>query len=299
MKTILIISPHLDDAVLSCGATIASLSAQAYHIVVATVFTHSGDNTDKATLYHTRRKQDEQALGQLGATGVHMGYTDAPFRNNAWNSFSTLLFHHHTPHHQTQLVQDIATAIQTLIHQLQPQAVWYPLGIGGHIDHQLVWQSSLLLSHLPLQQVYYEERPYAMVPGWSPIRWHSTGGLAETYTTDASPLYQPLTDIPLPFISNYITDDADKQAGTAAWDMEWQSLPALPASVTQWKRNNQLFTQRPSYVPALCFQQQCKAIACYTTEWPALFGPQEQHITQTLSQNIYNHQYCEQYWYKN
>ncbi|GGH58569.1 LmbE family N-acetylglucosaminyl deacetylase [Filimonas zeae] len=299
MKTILIISPHLDDAVLSCGATIAALHTQGHHITTATVFTHPGTATDKHTHYSQRRQQDEQALALLGAACIHLGFVDAPFRHTTWNSFSTLLFHHHTPPHQLQLVQDIAAAINTLIQQLQPHEVWYPLGVGGHIDHHLVWHSSTLLNHLPTQHVFYEECPYAMVPGWAAIRWNSIGAKAITYGTDTPVPYSPLTQIPLPFIHNYITNAHDKQASLAAFNKEWQAQPPQPFTVTQWQLNGRLYTQSPSCVPTTFFQQQCKAIACYTTEWPALFGPQEQHIAETLSQNIHNHQYCGQYWYKN
>jgi LmbE family N-acetylglucosaminyl deacetylase len=299
MKTILIISPHPDDAVLSCGASIAALCAKGCNVVTATVFTHPGNAVNKAAHYTERRAQDQQALRMLGAGCIHMGFTDAPFRNHTWNNFSTLLFHHHTPPHQLPLVQDIAAAIHRLIQEWQPQEVWYPLGAGGHIDHQLVWHSSKLLSHLPQQQVYYEERPYAMVPGWAAIRWHSTGATARQYTAGNAPGYSLITAIPLAFIGNYIADEQDRQASITAWNNEWQLLPRFPGTVTQWQQQEQLFTQQPVHTSVIHFQQQCQAIACYATEWPALFGPQQQHIHTALSQNIHNHQYCEQYWYKN
>lgn len=299
MKTILIISPHLDDAVLSCGATIAALAAQGCHIVTATVFTQPGSNTPMINQYIIRQEQDEQALHLLGATCIHLGYTDAPFRNSQWNSFSTLLFHHHTPPGQLQLVQQIAAAIQELIQSLQPEEVWFPLGTGGHIDHQLVWHSSHLLSHFTQQKVYYEECPYAMVPGWPAIRWHYTGATPLASASSPPLHYAALTDISLAFIDNYITNDEDKAASLQAWNNEWCTLPHLPETITRWQYHNEQFICRPFFAEHAYFQQLCKAIACYTTEWPALFGPLQENIATTLSQNIHNHQYCEKYWYKN
>ena len=71
--TALVVSPHLDDAVLSLSAWLASRS-RLERVVVATVFSE-GDAD-----YPTRRAEDVAALSLLGAEPLHLGLLDAPER---------------------------------------------------------------------------------------------------------------------------------------------------------------------------------------------------------------------------
>ena len=90
----LFLSPHLDDAVLSCGGQIALLTGQGNSVHVVTVF--AGDPpksglSDFAIFLHRewggdrdpfvrRRTEDEQALRLLGASFTHLAHLDAIYR---------------------------------------------------------------------------------------------------------------------------------------------------------------------------------------------------------------------------
>src|SRR5580692_7468527 len=63
-----IMSPHLDDAVLSCGALPARLQLRAIGV------------TDADDFYEQRRAEDAKVVAEIGAVVVHLGLRDAMFR---------------------------------------------------------------------------------------------------------------------------------------------------------------------------------------------------------------------------
>ncbi|MDA8391968.1 MAG: PIG-L family deacetylase [Actinomycetota bacterium] len=93
---VLAVSPHLDDAVLSAGATLAALVAAGRPVTVLTVF--AGDPgpalSPVAERHHARcglgvdaverrRAEDRAALTRLGADPRHGALADAVYRRRA------------------------------------------------------------------------------------------------------------------------------------------------------------------------------------------------------------------------
>ena len=92
----LFFSPHLDDAVLSCGGLIGQLANQKKKVLVVTIFTAgqelapmSQDATqftrqskakNATTLFRTRKSEDRKALSLLDADFLHLEYIDALWR---------------------------------------------------------------------------------------------------------------------------------------------------------------------------------------------------------------------------
>ncbi|HTX27840.1 MAG TPA: PIG-L family deacetylase [Streptosporangiaceae bacterium] len=91
------LSPHLDDAVLSCGALLTYAVSRTC-VTVVTFFTepgqapyptsarrylHQAGEGDADAVYSSLRAQDRAALEPLGITCVHAGLTDALFRRHA------------------------------------------------------------------------------------------------------------------------------------------------------------------------------------------------------------------------
>src|SRR5215210_1951516 len=87
-------SPHLDDAVLSCGDVLAYLSGKT-PVTVATVFTNASEKPysfsarrfltkcgekDAATLFSKRRREDEAVLKKIGVRYTHCGEIDGTWR---------------------------------------------------------------------------------------------------------------------------------------------------------------------------------------------------------------------------
>lgn len=259
MSPLLIISPHLDDAVLSCGARIYDTVQSGRKVVVATCFTDGGPSME--TLYIQRRADDELAVRSLGAERVLLGFCDAPFRNSRYHNFSTILFHHDLPDDERPLVSEISEAVQSLAEEYGSSEIIFPLGIGGHIDHHLVWESSKFFGDGKFSVSYYEDLPYALVPGWSEVRRSEIGfGCGPVVCV-------PLETLPYPFVKNYMGSEDDLRASIMKYEAGFERC---------YERNEKNFI-RNLYTSA-ALSMKCEAIGAYSTEWPVLFGEDRMDI---------------------
>lgn len=178
-------SPHLDDAVLSAGAHIASLTAQRKRVLVATVFTQAGSvhlsgdaqvfleksgGRTAPELFADRKQEDMDALRILGADYVHLDYVDALFRTkeNAQTApsssrqlYPTLdaVFSAQIHPHDQQLLAQLGDECARLHQCLKKGGTFFAaLGIGGHIDHVLCYMA---VQHIPTRDlVFWEDVPY-------------------------------------------------------------------------------------------------------------------------------------------
>src|SRR5258708_6346967 len=96
------LSPHLDDAVLSCGTLLEQLAGKV-DITVVNIFTNahakpytlsakrflqlSDSYTDANDLYKERAKEDALLLNNLNIKSVNIGLEDAIFRRKSHKSF--------------------------------------------------------------------------------------------------------------------------------------------------------------------------------------------------------------------
>ena len=144
-RTALALSPHLDDAVFSCGGTLHRLAQRGWRVVVATMFTQSvADPTgfaldcqlDKGLAadvdyMELRRREDETALSILAsAPPRHLPFREAPHRGygSAQELFGPLST-------ADDVAPRLVAAIQALIAEERPDLVLAPQAIGGHVDH--------------------------------------------------------------------------------------------------------------------------------------------------------------------
>jgi LmbE family N-acetylglucosaminyl deacetylase len=136
--TTLVISPHLDDAVLSLGGSIAAWVRAGERVVVATVYT-AGPPLDEISPdmrrfadYAARRTEDTAACAILGCETRWLDQIERAFRRpflTSWAFFAT-------PPDRSGLstLARVTAALQPL-NELDPQRIAVPLGIGNHIDH--------------------------------------------------------------------------------------------------------------------------------------------------------------------
>ncbi|MEM7153269.1 MAG: PIG-L family deacetylase [Myxococcota bacterium] len=149
------VSPHLDDAVFSCAAGIVACRAAGRRVVVITVF-----GADQPQ----RRAEDRAALASVGAECMHLDFADAPVRRGLVPSFHSLVVQ---PRLQSTEVERIAHALRRYLAVIEPRESWWPLGIGGHLDHRTLFAASRLIER---PASYYDDRPYAFVPAWAELR---------------------------------------------------------------------------------------------------------------------------------
>jgi LmbE family N-acetylglucosaminyl deacetylase len=138
VATALIVSPHLDDAVLSIGGAIARWAAAGTRVVVATVNTTApplGELPPAMRVwgdYGTRRVEDAAACAVLGAEARWLDRTERAFRRpwlSGWQFFATP-----PARDGFTALAEIAAALEPLA-ELDPQTIAVPLGIGNHVDH--------------------------------------------------------------------------------------------------------------------------------------------------------------------
>ena len=150
------LQPHFDDAALSCGGSAALQVATGQHVLIVTVFgglpqddtalspfasalqQRIGLGSNAADAVRHRRQEDQAAAEVLGADVLYLDHLEALYRGSpAYYQSEEALF---GPVNPADLTLDEQLAALFLdIHERAPMAALYaPLGIGHHVDHQLV-----------------------------------------------------------------------------------------------------------------------------------------------------------------
>lgn len=170
----LFLSPHLDDAVLSCGGLIARLASSAT-VCVLTVFTGAplwGPYSGAAQWLHgvsgysnacalslVRKREDRAALRGLNVQCSHLSFRDAVYRRSAVGEWLYQGDLQVAPKIDDEpLIRRLADAFRKLAGKYD--TVVYPLGIGGHVDHQIV-RTAAVQADLPC--VCYKDVPYCLM----------------------------------------------------------------------------------------------------------------------------------------
>jgi len=227
----LIVSPHLDDAVLSCWHAMAAASEPA---TVVTLFAGLPDAaaklapwdsvsgaTDPAAQMRRRRMEDEAALEACGARFVHCEFRDDQYRG--W-----------------------VRPRQALIDRLGELAedadeVWLPAGIGGHPDHVLAAEAALSAT-VGRRRVLYADLPYA-ARGWAATHGadprSSTGRKRFRELVRAAMIASPYAPGCPP--TSYRLSGPEQDAKRSCLEEYQSQLPALTRAHTEWWQNPEMF----------------------------------------------------------
>lgn len=175
---VLFLSPHLDDVILSCGGQLWKLVHAGSNPRIATVFTASPDQAAQslpfAQYQHDlwgnppspmllRQHEDRTAGARLGIhTMIHLPLHDAVYRHTVggeplYSSNEDLFGDLHPA--DENVTDQIVTALEPYM-QIDTTVV-APLGIGHHVDHQLVHRAGARLLDAGYTVIFYEELPYA------------------------------------------------------------------------------------------------------------------------------------------
>ncbi len=190
------LSPHFDDVVFSCGGTLAVQVSNGLHPLVITVFggvpaqdlklsslafqiqrEMGAMNLDAATLMTNRRQEDANAMDFLHVDYLWLDYLDAIYRGEPayYTQRSQLIggeVHPADMWIDRQLAQDLVALQERL-----PDAAWYaPLGIGRHVDHQIVASAADRLIQRGAKVYFYEDFPYVLQQGALQARLQELGG---------------------------------------------------------------------------------------------------------------------------
>lgn len=217
-RRVLAISPHLDDAALSVGATLADLAAQGAHIHVVTLFTGSPTEPLSAVArhFHTncglpedasavalRIDEDRAAMNELGARAEHYGFLDAVYRkapDGSWLCGHNRAMFDDLPLGRDAFLDELSGEINSVLAAVVPDLVLTCAAVGDHIDHRLTKVAVLdAVSGTDMQTLLWEDLPYAIkhppatMPALarttSPEAWQRKWRAIACYTTQVRMLW--------------------------------------------------------------------------------------------------------------
>lgn len=223
-RRVLAVSPHLDDAALSVGATLAELAAHGVEVHVVTLFAGAPTEPLSAvarTFHHhcglpqgaaavaVRIEEDRAAMDELGARAQHRGFLDAIYRrapDGSWLCGHDQAMFDDLPLDQDTLLGELSGEVNRTLADVVPDLVLTCAAIGNHIDHRLTTAAVRNAVHgSEIQTLLWEDLPYAInrppatttpppAPITSPQAWHRKWRAIACYTTQVRTLWPTDTD---------------------------------------------------------------------------------------------------------
>jgi LmbE family N-acetylglucosaminyl deacetylase len=238
----LFLSPHPDDAVLSCGGWIYQLAQDGARPIMITLF--GGDRLEGAPLSDfarslqerwqlgddapaRRRDEDCVACDRLGCYLIHLPFADAVYRADD----------HGQPLYETEeaifgeiretsIVDRVAEALQARARRVFNARLVVPLTAGNHVDHVITRQAAERLNE---ELIYYEDYPYAEQPERMTHVWQNAEWKSESIGLSDAALQAKIEAFLLhrSQISTFYRDDDEVKQRTRAYaELVGQGKPA-------------------------------------------------------------------------
>ena len=218
---IAVLSPHPDDAVLSCWHVLADPGS----VVVVNVFTAepasdevsdsawwdrlTGASSSRARM-RDRLSEDAEALGLVRRTAFNLGFLDGQYRSNP------------------QPVDAVADRLAAVV---DPAArVYAPAALGAVADHDIVRAAAVTLEQRGYDVTFYADLPHAIQFGWPA----SVTGMARDEAVDVDAYWAAILGRSLPHAGNltlevHALDEGAQGAKLAALRAYRTQLPSLIA----------------------------------------------------------------------
>lgn len=174
------LSPHLDDAIFSCGGLIYQQILQDDEVVVLTICAGDPAGEDPSSYakelearwgtgisaISVRRLEDQRACEKLGAGYLHLPVPDCIYRKSesgeAYYDSEEAIFGEVHPD-EIELIDEIAQMLKRECEHVN--YIYAPVGYGGHVDHRLTRKA---VDQLGRNIIFYRELPYAIRGGEVP-----------------------------------------------------------------------------------------------------------------------------------
>ncbi|HEY4451166.1 MAG TPA: PIG-L family deacetylase [Solirubrobacteraceae bacterium] len=154
----LVLSPHLDDAVLDCWGLLAGERPVSVvnvfagvppggHVTLWDAITGAQDSAARA---HERLEEDARALARASRTAHNLAHLDAQYR--------------------ARFARPRLRELDVALVEILPRVsrVHVPAGIGGHPDHRFLRRYGRMLRRDGIPVSLYAELPYCVLHGWPP-----------------------------------------------------------------------------------------------------------------------------------
>jgi LmbE family N-acetylglucosaminyl deacetylase len=158
----LYLSPHAEDAAISCAGGILEERERGLRVLVVTLF---GGEPPGADLLPTRL---------LGAHQVFLGLPEAAACQPNGSTFESVFY---GSRDGEAIVGEAAHLLGEIARRVQPRHVYAPLAVWSHVDHRVVHDAArrTFTPHADRDVFFYEDRPYGLLPGAVKIRLSQLG----------------------------------------------------------------------------------------------------------------------------
>jgi LmbE family N-acetylglucosaminyl deacetylase len=186
------LSPHPDDALLSCGGAIHRQIRAGDAVRVITLFAgdppHGTLSPFALEQHHhwghppipmaLRRAEDAAALIRLGVRVEPLDLLDAVYRatpDGRWPYTDLATLFGEVDPEDPVTALDLAERVSTLLPVEERSTLYAPLGVGHHVDHLVVHRAAR--DHLAgvHRLAFYEDYPYAEETGATEAALHAAG----------------------------------------------------------------------------------------------------------------------------
>ncbi|HII16252.1 MAG TPA: hypothetical protein HA362_08170 [Nanoarchaeota archaeon] len=164
-KRIIIFSPHCDDAVLSLGGAILNNYLRK-NIFVHTIFSVSNYTIIEQCTGHTGkitklRNEEERRVMRLMGIRYKLWHYPEPSLRKGYKETKDIFNPKSNPE-ANPLFGELYNAIENVCLQNEKAYLFFPLGLGNHIDHLIIKEIGIkLLAKYHLKIYFYEDQPYA------------------------------------------------------------------------------------------------------------------------------------------
>lgn len=291
----LYISPHFDDAVLSCAGRILRESRNGSRVAVVTLFSRGGEDRGSRELYTRRKEEDEEACSLLGAETLHLDYPDAPYRNPFYQSFRQIVLESHPD--DERILVELGESLGQLCREINPRQILLPLGVGTHVDHRLTFEAARGLE-TEYQVLFYEDRPYTFLRGSVLQRFRQLGIRSDQV------LPADLSDRPSRELVREYVADLRTAAYIQAYLPEGRERFCCALRLARCFRRIQSAGNITLHLDVVFaniedFEQITKGIGCYRSQIPDLFGSVGMYVKEAKRYATLlgsREPYCERYW---
>lgn len=173
-ERLLILSPHLDDAALSCGGLIMQTKGIISRLVITIC---SGDPPSSKQGKRSkgrsiqidpkiRRREDISAMHFADCDFVHLGFSDAIYRRSSTSGKLIYANQNQTwdgPRvDDASHIEELFLILNRLCKGMGKLLIFTPLGIGSHVDHVICTQIACRLLMNENRLMFYEDFPYIL-----------------------------------------------------------------------------------------------------------------------------------------
>lgn len=200
------VSPHMDDAVYSCGGQIAQQRDRGERVLVLTVFGNGRQDEQGSGVFGDiaqRKREERAAMDALDIDHLWLNLPDLIVRGKSplQMARAAIPFAQLGPN---ALQRELAATVEALRARLLAPggSIYFPLGVGAHPDHRLVFEVGCAFVADPMVW-FYEDVPYAQVPalrderlyqlGLASARWSGSRAVHDFALPHAPGWQQPFT----------------------------------------------------------------------------------------------------------